>query len=60
MSTKIKINLDDPQVRKVWEAALEAQREFESWPAWKRGEEEPGGAEAGVTDPPLSKAPSQR
>jgi hypothetical protein len=35
---KIKINLQDPETRKVWEAVLEARREVASWPAWKRGE----------------------
>jgi len=39
MSTKIKISLEDPEIRKIWETALEAKREVESWPAWKRGEE---------------------
>jgi hypothetical protein len=39
MSTKIKISLEDPEIRKVWETVLEAKREVESWPAWKRGEE---------------------
>ena len=39
MNAKIKISLDDPEVRKVWNAVLEARREVASWPAWKRGEE---------------------
>lgn len=39
MSTKIKISLDDPEVREVWNTVLEARREVASWPAWKRGEE---------------------
>jgi hypothetical protein len=39
MSAKIKISLDDPEVRKIWNTALEARREVASWPAWKRGEE---------------------
>jgi hypothetical protein len=39
MNTKIKISLDDPEVRKVWNTVLEARREVASWPAWKRGEE---------------------
>jgi hypothetical protein len=39
MSTKIKISLEDPEIRKIWETVLEAKREVESWPAWKRGEE---------------------
>ena len=38
MSKKIKIRLDDPHTRAVWESALAAKREVESWPAWKRGE----------------------
>lgn len=36
---KIKLNLDDPETRKVWETVLEARREVASWPAWKRGED---------------------
>ena len=36
-SGKIKICLDDPETRAVWETALEAQREVARWPAWKRG-----------------------
>jgi hypothetical protein len=39
MSAKIKISLDDPEVREVWNTALEARREVASWPAWKRGDE---------------------
>jgi hypothetical protein len=39
MSTKVKISLEDPEIRKIWETVLEAKREVESWPAWKRGEE---------------------
>ena len=38
MFKKIKIDLSDPDTRATWEAALEAKREVESWPAWKRGE----------------------
>ena len=41
MTTKIKICLDDPEVRAIWNAALRAQEEVASWPAWKRGEDEP-------------------
>ena len=36
---KIKISLADPQVKEVWESAVEAKREVASWPAWKRGED---------------------
>jgi hypothetical protein len=39
VSTKIKISLEDPEIREVWETALEARREVENWPAWKRGED---------------------
>lgn len=39
MNAKIKISLDDPEIRKVWNTVLEARREVASWPAWKRGEE---------------------
>lgn len=47
MSTKIKISLEDPETRAIWETALAARREYETWPAWKRGEppaEETGSA----------------
>lgn len=39
MSVKIKISLDDPEMREVWNTVLEARREVASWPAWKRGGE---------------------
>jgi hypothetical protein len=35
---KLKIRLDDPETRAVWEAAQRARAEVESWPSWKRGE----------------------
>lgn len=38
MSNKIKISLEDPEIRAIWETALAARREVASWPAWKRGE----------------------
>ena len=41
MAEKLKLRLDDPETRAVWEAALRARREVASWPAWKRGEEPP-------------------
>jgi hypothetical protein len=44
MSEKIKISLEDPEIRKVWETVLEARREVAAWPAWKRGDD------VGVTD----------
>ncbi len=34
---KIRISLKDPETRAVWESALQAKREVDSWPAWKRG-----------------------
>src|SRR5271163_2525555 len=37
LSAKIKICLDDPEVRAIWNTALRARREVASWPAWKRG-----------------------
>ena len=36
MSTKIKISLEDPETRAIWNAALRARDEVASWPAWKR------------------------
>lgn len=41
MSTKVKICLDDPETQAIWNAALRAREEVASWPAWKRGEDEP-------------------
>lgn len=40
MSNKIKLSLEDPEIRAIWETVLEARREVASWPAWKRGEYE--------------------
>lgn len=34
----IRLNLEDPEIRAIWETILEAKREVASWPAWKRGE----------------------
>jgi hypothetical protein len=39
MSAKIKISLENPEIRAIWETVLEARREVASWPAWKRGED---------------------
>jgi len=36
---KIKISLENPEIRAIWETALEARREVASWPAWKRGDD---------------------
>lgn len=36
--TKIKISLDDADTRAIYENAMQAKREVEAWPAWKRGE----------------------
>lgn len=34
---KLRISLDDPETRAIWETAKRAKAEVESWPAWKRG-----------------------
>ena len=36
---KIKILIDDPETRAVWEAAQRAKQEVADWPAWKRGDQ---------------------
>lgn len=48
---KIKIRIDDPETRAVWETAQKAKAEVASWPAWKRGEETPR-ASTEPTPPP--------
>lgn len=55
MSKKIKISLENPEVRRIWEAALDARREVASWPAWKRGDDE--APASGETPPSTSAAP---
>jgi hypothetical protein len=35
---KIKLKLDDPHTREVWQAVERAKEEVAAWPAWKRGE----------------------
>lgn len=35
---KVQISLKDAETRAVWECALQAKREVDSWPAWKRGD----------------------
>ena len=59
MSKKIKISLEDPEIRAIWETALAARREVANWPAWKRGEYDapgtdpapaPGGASPGTPE----------
>ena len=37
-ATKVKISLDDPETRAVWETAQRAKAEVAAWPAWKRGD----------------------
>ena len=37
-ATKVKICLDDPETRAVWQTAKDASAEVAAWPAWKRGE----------------------
>jgi hypothetical protein len=36
---KLKLKLDDPQTRAVWDTVQRAKEEVANWPAWKRGEE---------------------
>jgi hypothetical protein len=36
---KLKLNIQDEQTSRVWDAALRAQTAVEKWPAWKRGED---------------------
>ena len=38
---KIQIDTSDPETKAVWDTAVRARAEVESWPAWKRGEHEP-------------------
>lgn len=55
---KIKIKLDDPETRAVWEAVQKAKAEVASWPAWKRGEEsDPDNSEG--SPPQSSTKPSE-
>ncbi len=35
---KLKLRLDDPHTRKVWQAIQRAKAEVAVWPAWKLGE----------------------
>lgn len=35
---KLRLKLDDPHTREVWQAVLRARAEVAAWPAWKRGE----------------------
>ena len=38
---KLKIVIDDPETRAVWETAQAAKAEVAAWPAWKRGDDTP-------------------
>jgi hypothetical protein len=51
MTAKIKISLEDPETRAVWNAALRARDEVASWPAWKRGEDDPPAESETPADP---------
>lgn len=51
----VKIKLDDPETRATWEAAQQAKKEVESWPAWKRGE---SAAASGETVGPTDQTPA--
>ncbi len=46
---KLKLRLDDPQTRAVWETVQRAKEEVASWPAWKRGEESETSAKLDAT-----------
>lgn len=35
---KLKIKIDDPQIRATWDATLRAKQQVNSWPVSKRGE----------------------
>jgi hypothetical protein len=35
---KLKIRIDDDETRALWETAMRAKAEVESWPAWKHNE----------------------
>lgn len=37
VQSKLRLRLDDPHVREVWETILRAGDEVAAWPAWKRG-----------------------
>lgn len=37
---KLKLKLDDPHTRQVWQAVQRAKAEVAAWPAWKRGEDD--------------------
>ena len=50
---KLKLNIQDEQTRRVWDAALRAETAVEKWPAWKRGEDVPTPEKGnGSADPP--------
>jgi hypothetical protein len=40
---RISIDTSDPETKAVWETAVRAKAEVDSWPAWKRGESPPAG-----------------
>jgi hypothetical protein len=48
---KIKIKLDDPKTRAIWNAVQQAKAEVERWPPSKRGEDGPRPAEPGSSPP---------
>jgi len=55
---KIKLKLDDPETRAIWETVQRAKAEVASWPAWKRGEEASEGKPE-ATDQPGSTPANQ-
>ena len=57
MSTKIKISLEDPETRAIWNAALRARDEVARWPAWKRGEDAPSIEDETPASPAITPKP---
>lgn len=53
---KIKIRLDDPETRAVWETAQRARAEVEAWPEWKRGADD-AALDALLSPPPYRRRP---
>ena len=56
---KLKIVLDDPETRAVWETAQRAKAEVAQWPAWKRGDQDDTST-SDTTTPPRSPGSQDR
>jgi len=55
---KLKILIDDPETRAVWETAQRAKAEVAGWPAWKRGDQTDAPVAAGPSNPPRRSGPN--